>query len=245
MARLLAELNHREVLMYRIACIFGSLSVSAILLVTGLTGCYQVDLSASHFKCDRPEDTCPEGTQCISGVCQSRADDPSAPAPVDLAVSPDAMPVRGCTGSGMLLAASTAKDVYACSGSLSSPTGGAVALCASGYHVCKPADSALLAEARARGRCDSSLLGGFFAADIVAGYGVTGALLCDPKIVATTPALVGCGYEEGTRTVDPPCLELITAAPCDGSVNGWSCAGSLATTTHDVGKPGGVLCCKD
>lgn len=231
--------------MHRIAFIFRSLSVSAVLFVTGLGGCYQADLSTSHFKCDRPEDTCPSGTQCISGVCQSRVDDPTAPPPADLATSPDLMSAKGCTGSGMLLASGAAKDAYACSGSLSTPTGGAIALCASGYHACKSADSALLADARARGRCDGNLLGGFFAADIVAGYSASGALICEPKVMVPTPALVGCGSEEGTRTVDPPCLDLITAAPCDGSVNGWSCAGSLNTAAHAAGKPGGVLCCKD
>lgn len=245
LARSLAELNHREVPMHRISWIFRSLSVSAVLFVTGLGGCYQADLSASRFKCDRPEDTCPSGTQCISGVCQSRVDDPAAPPPADLATSPDLMPAKGCTGSGMLLASGAAKDAYACSGSLSTPTGGAIVLCAGGYHVCKPADSALLAEARSRGRCDSDLLGGFFAADIVAGYGASGALSCEPKGAVTTPALIGCGQENGTRMVDPPCIELVTAAPCDGSVDGWSCTGGLGTATHGVGKPGGVLCCKD
>ncbi len=231
--------------MHHTGSIFRALLVSATLSIAGLSGCYQVDLSTSHFKCDRPEDTCPSGTQCIAGVCQSRIDDPSAPAvPPDLAATPDLPRAKGCTGAGMLLSASGTKEAYACSGSFGTPAGAAIALCATGYHICKSADSALLLEARASGRCDSASLGGFFAADIAAGYDVSGSLLCEPKVPVTMPALVGCGYEQVTSTANPPCSELVTVAPCDGSVSGWSCTGGLNTAAH-AGMVGGVLCCKD
>lgn len=230
--------------MYYTASIFRSLLISTTLWVAGLAGCYTPDLTASRFKCDRPQDSCPEGTQCIAGVCQKRTDDPSAPAAMDLAASPTVIPVKGCSGSGTLLALSAGKDAYACAGSFPGSTGSPVSLCASGYHVCQRADSALLLAARANGRCDSIPIAGFFAAEIAAGYDASGALLCEPKVAVATPALLGCGNDQGTRPADPLCNELVTVAPCDGSVNGWSCTLGLSTAVHGAGKPGGVLCCQ-
>lgn len=227
------------------ASLLRAMSMSVAIGAMAGSGCFQPDLPAGQFKCDRPEDTCPTGMLCVSGLCQSRFDDPEAPSAVDMATPPVVTPAKGCTGTGMMLASVGGKDAHACSGSFPSPSGSAVSLCASGYHVCKSSDASLLFDARASGRCDQITLGGFFAADVLAGYDASGTLICNPKVAVATAALVGCGAETGARTVDPPCGELVVAAPCNGTVTGWGCTTGLSNASHAAGKLGGVLCCKD
>ncbi len=219
--------------------------LSLLALCGGGAGCFQPSLPVGQFKCDRPEDSCPSGMSCIAGLCQSREDDPSAPSAIDMAMPAPTPTVRGCTAGGKLLATSAGKDAYACSGSFPAPSSTPNALCASGYHVCRSSDRALLADARAQGRCDSTALGGFFAADVPSGYDASGVLVCDPKIALPVATLVGCGISSGTRVADPACLELVVAAPCTGVVDGWSCTSGLANASHAAGKGGGVLCCQD
>lgn len=219
--------------------------MSASLGVATLFGCFAPELPSGQFKCDQPSDVCPDNMQCVSGVCQSRVDDPTAPPAIDMSMTPTPMPTKGCSGTGVLLASVGGKDAHACAGSFPGPSGGATVLCATGYHLCKSRDSALLMDARANGRCDGPQLGGFFAADVLAGYDASGTLICDPKVAVTTAALVGCGSEVGSRSLDPSCQDLLTAAPCDGTVNGWTCTTNLGTATHAAGKGGGVLCCQD
>jgi hypothetical protein len=229
--------------MRRMENIFKALFMSASLGLS-LFGCFQPDLQTGRFKCDLPGDTCPEGMACISGLCQSRVDDPSSPPAVDMALPSPPPTTKGCTGTGALLASAGGKDAYACSGSFPNPSSSAMSLCAAGYHVCKNTDRALFLDARASGRCDGLRIDGFFAADVSAGYEPSG-FVCEPVVAASTPALVGCGVETGARVVNPPCLDLVVAAPCDGTVNGWSCTGGLGSATHAAGKEGGVMCCQN
>lgn len=219
--------------------------LSALAVWGGAAGCFQPSLPVGQFKCDRPEDTCPMGMQCVSGLCQSRQDDPGAPAAIDMATPTPIPTTRGCSGTGKLLASSGGKDAYACSGSFPTPSSAPTALCGGGYHVCRVSDRALFADARAQGRCDSATLGGFFATDVPAGYDGNGTAVCEPKTALPTAALVGCGPSTGTRSLDPPCLDLVIAAPCNGSVDGWSCTSGLVNASHAAGKGGGVLCCQD
>lgn len=223
---------------------FKALLMSASLSMS-MPGCFQPDLHTGQFKCDQPGDTCPDGFACISGVCKSRRDDPTEPPAVDMAPPPPPPPTsKGCTGGGTLLANAGGKDAYACSGTFPNPSSSPMSLCAAGYHVCKNTDRALFLDARANGRCDGLRLDGFFAADVNAGYDPTG-FICEPAMAAATPSLIGCGSESGTRVVNPPCLDLVVAAPCDGSVSGWSCTSGLSSATHNAGKDGGVMCCQN
>lgn len=225
--------------------------------------CFQPELVSGHYRCDRPEDSCPKDFVCHNGLCLDPAqvpdageDDMSMPKSDDLRAAIDMRPVidmraaidmrpamdmrTGCT----LVAKEKANEAMACPQTFS---GGAPAdPCPGGFHLCNKDDDAVLAkvEAGTGGDVKCSALGGFYATAIKAAVkkDKMDEVVCDAKAIEDGWALVGCG--QGARALKNDCKGLKQMMPCSAPITSWSCTESIQDATHTSAEPGGLLCCK-
>ncbi|MCS6912221.1 MAG: hypothetical protein RMK29_22220 [Myxococcales bacterium] len=230
-----------------------------LLLLVAPVGCFQVDLSAGRFACDRDGDcppglvcrATPQGQRCVAdgdGAADLAGDPSAQDGAADGAMPPPAGP---CLGRGLQLS----DWVWACTGNFAA--GGAAALCRDpGFHICNAGDAPVLAAWPA---CNQRI--GFYASEVQIervedGDGATFSIDCDPGMNIDLPlGLLGCGREPGnnvTRSVSVragSCPPLPTALRCDRT-QAWECGlgpGTLSRTSHSRAETqgGGVLCCRN
>lgn len=228
-----------------------SLAVSCLVALCSLGGCEAQPVQSRPI-CTPEAPSCPDGLVCVGGSCIP--DDGSS----DLSVKPDDMQAgsadlrptfdlfrpNGCRSG---IGAPVGGYTWACPGTFAA--GGARALCAAGFHVCRAAAYLTLGDCRQ--------VNGFFLAD-VRGFdsgrdctASSSAVMCGYTKGATRPLWFGCG------TGRPGVQECVRG--CDGfsqALNG-SLVGaepgppfvdSLTASLNDQVNNDpliGVLCCLD
>jgi len=218
-----------------------SKSISALGTLALLLGaaCYSPNLSTVRYSCDEANPYCPDGLDCIGGVClapgsSNMADGP--PGGTDGGTS-----VAGCRyGGGTDLGG----GVFACPG-VFSPTRAngapkASELCAMGASICSMPRTANLT------LCNS--LPGFFGSTQPARYSGGGRgnpnnYSCQSTNNGMDRAVPGCGRLTQNQVMDKSCGGFTRVLDCN-NVTSWGCYSSTLDDSHDNSNPAdGVLCC--
>lgn len=214
----------------------GRLGLLGVLLAAA---CYNPDLTAVRYACDETNPYCPEGLDCVGGVCQ----DPAAEA-MTMAQPPPSTD-GGVSSGGCRYTAGTdlGGGVYACPGLFNNKTDAiptASQLCADNYSVCKTPGSADLAKCKT--------LNGFFAANVPAtrnGFSVdANAISCSPAQNNQFPAWAGCGRTAKNEIVDKNCNGFSQVLDCY-AVRTWSCYSTSIDNLENTNANDGVLCCRN
>jgi hypothetical protein len=216
------------------------LALGTLALLFGVS-CYSPDLSAVRYSCDEANPYCPDGLDCIGGMCvkpgsgNTNADGPPA------SVSDGGATVAGCRyGGGTDLGG----GVFACPG-VFSPTRAngapkASELCANGATICTMPRSA--------NQTTCNALTGFFGAAVPARYNGGGRgnpsnYSCQSTNNGQDRAVAGCGRLTNNQVMDKNCSGFTRVLDCT-NVTSWQCYSGTLDDNHENTNPSdGVLCC--
>ncbi|MBL9004914.1 MAG: hypothetical protein JNJ46_11755 [Myxococcales bacterium] len=215
------------------------LSALGLALVALSASCYSPDLSGVKYACDEVNPYCPDGLECISGVC-SKPGTGTEPPPMQ--PSDGGAPLAGCRFAG---GTDLGGGVFACPGEFNRNRSGgrpiASELCAIGASICSSPKTADMA------KCNS--LPGFFAGTQPARYDGRGSLNdpnnydCQQADNPGNRAVAGCGRLARDQIVAKTCGNFSRVLQCF-AVQSWTCNSDLVDDSHDNSNAqDGVLCC--
>lgn len=203
--------------------------------------CYNPDLAGVHYSCDEANPYCPDGLDCIAGVCQKPGADPGGSTDGPPPVADGGTTLVACRNPG---GTDLGGGVFACPGVFNRARAGgqpvAAELCANGASICTSPRTADLQ------KCNG--LAGFFGSTQPARYDGNGR--GDPRNYScqTTGnlgdvAVPGCGRLTNGQVVDKACGGFTRVLDCR-QVTTWTCNSNTLDNNHDNTNPNdGVLCC--
>ncbi len=220
-----------------------SKSVSALGALALLFGvaCYSPDLSAVRYSCDEANPYCPDGLDCVAGVCVKPGTSTNNGDGPPVGGMDGGMSVAGCRYGG---GTDLGSGVFACPG-VFSPTRAngaprASELCAQGATICSAPRSANLTACNA--------LPGFFGSTQPARYNGGGRgnpsnYTCQSTNNGNDRAVAGCGRLTNNQVMDKACGNWTRVLDCT-NVTSWQCYSSVLDDNHENTNPAdGVLCC--
>jgi hypothetical protein len=216
------------------------LFAAALSLGAGMlaVSCYSPDLSGVQYTCDEFNPYCPDGLECIGGVCLQ----PGSPLPDGGSSGPPdgTMAAAGCrSGQGFVVG-----SAFACPGRFNDNGGDTIPsgaqLCADNFQPCTMASGIDQAKCRS--------LGGFFAAKVP----VRRDTDSPPNYACGTPnsaqrlvLFAGCGRNTNFDLTPPlMCGGFTQLLDCSAEQN-WDCgtSGNFDNIDEQNNSADGVLCC--